>query len=56
LAHQRKLEEGKTWLKTYQTERPEIKTVTDCKKVAPSLNVEIGALIVDGLKIAGLLE
>ena len=38
----------------YQKERPEITTIEDYKSVAPDLNKEIGELMIEGMRLAGL--
>ena len=56
LAHQGELSESKEWLLKYQKERPEIKTIEDYKSVAPDLNKDIGELMIEGMRLAGLPE
>ena len=53
LAHQGKVRESKEWLLKYQEERPEIKTLSDYRKVAPAIAEEF---IIDGLRKSGLPE
>ena len=54
LAHENKLDESKEWLKKYQDNRPEIKTLADYEKVVPELNQDVTDILLKGLKIAGL--
>ncbi len=53
-SHEGKIEESKEWLKKYQENRPEIKTIKDYKKVIPDLNQQINAILLDGMRKAGL--
>ena len=54
LAHENKIEESKEWLKKYQDNRPEIKTLEDYEKVAPELNQEVKDILINGMRLAGL--
>ena len=54
LAHEGKIEESKEWLKKYQENRPEIKTIEDYEKVIPELNQQIKDTLLDGMRKAGL--
>jgi hypothetical protein len=54
LAHEGKIEESQHWLKKYQENRPEIKTLADYQKVVPEVNQEVKDILMDGMKKAGL--
>ena len=54
LAYEGKLEESQHWLKKYQENRPEIKTLADYQKVVPEVNQEVKDILMDGMKKAGL--
>ena len=54
LAHEGKIEESKEWLKKYQENRPEIKTIKDYEKVVPGINQEVKGFLLDGMRKAGL--
>ena len=54
LAHEGKIEESKEWLKKYQENRPEIKTIEDYEKVVPGPSKEVTDILLDGMRKAGL--
>ena len=54
LAHEGKIEESKEWLKKYQENRPEIKTIEDYEKVVPGPSQEVTDILLDGMRKAGL--
>ena len=54
LAHEGKIEESKEWLKKYQENRPEIKTIKDYEKVVPGPSQEVTDILLDGMRKAGL--
>ncbi|MFL2814702.1 MAG: adenylate/guanylate cyclase domain-containing protein [Candidatus Puniceispirillales bacterium] len=54
LAKEGKIEESKQWLKKYQDNRPEIKTLEDYEKVVPQINQEVKDILLDGMRNAGL--
>ena len=54
LAHEGKIEESKEWLKKYQENRPEIKTIEDYEQVVPQINREVKEILLNGLRKAGL--
>ena len=54
LAHEGKIEASKEWLKKYQENRPEIKTIEDYKKVVPGPSQEVTDILLDGMRKAGL--
>ena len=54
LAHEGKIEESKEWLKKYQENRPEVKTLEDYEQVVPQINQEVKDILMDGMKKAGL--
>ncbi len=54
LAHEGKIEESQHWLKKYQENRPEIKTLEDYQRVVPEVNQEVKDILMDGMKKAGL--
>ena len=54
LAHEGKIEESKEWLKKYQENRPEIKTLEDYEQVVPQINQEVKDILLNGMIKAGL--
>ena len=54
LAHEGKIEESKEWLKKYQENRPEIKTIDDYEQVVPQINQEVKDILLNGMRKAGL--
>ncbi len=54
LAHEGKIEESKEWLKKYQENRPEIKSLEDYKQVVPQINKEVREILLNGISKAGL--
>ncbi len=54
LAHEGKIEESKEWLKKYQENRPEIKTLDDYEQVVPQINQEVKDILLNGMIKAGL--
>ena len=54
LAHEGKIEESKDWLKKYQENRPEIKTIDDYEQVVPQINQEVKDILLNGMRKAGL--
>ena len=54
LAHEGKIDESNEWLKKYQENRPEIKTIEDYEKVVPGINQEVKDILLDGMRKAGL--
>ena len=54
LAHEGKIEESKEWLKKYQENRPEIKTIDDYEQVVPQINQEVKDILLKGMRKAGL--
>ena len=54
LAHEGKIEASKEWLKKYQENRPEIKTIEDYEKVVPGPSQEVTDILLDGMRKAGL--
>tara|TARA_B100000902_G_scaffold40897_1_gene48511 strand:+ start:19 stop:1848 length:1830 start_codon:yes stop_codon:yes gene_type:complete len=54
LAHEGKIDESKDWLKKYQENRPEIKTIKDYEKVVPQINQEVKDILLNGMRLAGL--
>ena len=54
LAHEGKIEESKEWLKKYQENRPEIKTMEDYEKVVPGPSQEVTDILLEGMRKAGL--
>ena len=54
LAHEGKIEESKEWLKKYQENRPEIKTLEDYEQVVPQINKEVSEILLNGMRLAGL--
>jgi len=40
----------------YLTERPEVKTIADYRKVAPEMSESLTNNLVEGMKLAGLPE
>ena len=54
LAHEGKIEESKEWLKKYQENRPEIKTIDDYEQVVPQINQEVKDILLNGMIKAGL--
>ena len=54
LAHEDKIEESKEWLKKYQENRPEIKTIDDYEQVVPQINQEVKDILLNGMRKAGL--
>ena len=54
LAHEGKIEESKEWLKKYQENRPEIKTLEDYEQVVPQINQEVKDILLNGMRKAGL--
>ena len=52
--HEGKIEESKEWLKKYQENRPEIKTIEDYEKVVPGPSQEVTDILLDGMRKAGL--
>ena len=54
LAHEGKMEESKEWLKKYQENRPEIKTIKDYENVVPGINQEVKDILLNGMRKAGL--
>ena len=54
LAHEGKIEESKEWLKKYQENRPEVKTLEDYEQVVPQINQEVKDILLNGMKKAGL--
>ena len=50
------IEESKVWLKKYTDERPEVKTITDYRKVAPEMSEALTNNLIEGMKLAGLPE
>ncbi len=54
LAHEDKIEESKDWLKKYQENRPEIKTIDDYEQVVPQINQEVKDILLNGMRKAGL--
>ena len=49
-----KIEESKEWLKKYQENRPEIKTLDDYEQVVPQINQEVKDILLNGMIKAGL--
>ncbi|MAC60616.1 MAG: adenylate/guanylate cyclase domain-containing protein [SAR116 cluster bacterium] len=56
LALKGEIDESKEWLQKYLTERPEIKTIADYRKVAPEMSESLINNLVEGMKLAGLPE
>ena len=54
LAHEGKIDESKEWLKKYQENRPEIKTIDDYEQVVPQINQEVKDILLNGMRKAGL--
>ena len=54
LAHEGKIEESKEWLKKYQENRPEVKTLEDYEQVVPQINQEVKDILLNGMRKAGL--
>ena len=54
LAHEGKIDESKEWLKKYQENRPEIKTIDDYDQVVPQINQEVKDILLNGMRKAGL--
>ena len=54
LAHEGKIEESKEWLKKYQENRPEVKTLEDYEQVVPQINQEVKDILLNGMIKAGL--
>ena len=54
LAHEGKIEESQHWLKKYQENRPEIKTLKDYENVVPEINQKVKEILLNGMKKAGL--
>ena len=54
LAHEGKIEESQHWLKKYQENRPEIKTLEDYEQVVPQINQEVKDILLNGMRKAGL--
>ena len=50
------IEESKVWLKKYTDERPEVKTISDYRKVAPEMSEALTNNLIEGMKLAGLPE
>ena len=48
------MEESKEWLKKYQENRPEIKTIKDYENVVPGINQEVKDILLNGMRKAGL--
>ena len=56
LALKGEIDESKEWLQKYLTERPEVKTIADYRKVAPEMSESLTNNLVEGMKLAGLPE
>ena len=56
LALDNQIEESQVWLAKFQNERPEIKTLTDYKKVVPEMSESLRNNLVEGMKLAGLQD
>jgi len=54
LAHEGKIEESKEWLRKYQENRPEVKTLEDYEQVVPQINQEVKDILLNGMRKAGL--
>ena len=54
LAYEGKIEESQHWLKKYQDNRPEIKTLKDYENVVPEINQKVKEILLNGMKKAGL--
>jgi len=54
LAHEGKIAESKEWLKKYQENRPEVKTLEDYEQVVPQINQEVKDILLNGMRKAGL--
>ena len=54
LALMGQLEESKVWLEKYLSDRPEIKSLDDYKKVVPEMNEYLKTNLIKGMQLAGL--
>ena len=54
LALMGQLEESKVWLEKYLSDRPEIKSLDDYKKVVPEMNEYLKSNLIKGMQLAGL--